>query len=587
MGVIMKKQLKKVWFICLLVFCFTVLTGLIACDKPPKKSNEPKDSYEISLNRKNCSLLIGEEYTLTATVKKNKEVIQNAVVAWSTDAPEIAVVENGTVRAVAEGESIITASYGNDLVARCTVVVEYAYEPELRVSVTPNSVNLFLPTEGVGDQITLETTLTLGGKKITEGYQLSWASQDTSVAMVESGRITAVSAGQTTVRLTAIYEETVAYCDCAVQVEKEKRTEVLNERVFFDVSKGENAEVQFPYGTVTKAGLLTGEEIPFEQEGNVVYLDFSDLNTRGILNIYLETEEYNVQTEAVVADGVVSTGAELLALEKTATSDGYYALSADVTLTADDWTWENGFYLLGALNGTLNGNGYKITTIFSKEDYYNRGVDGNRVNFIKEIGKSATLENVYFDLSVFMPNQSCVFIQDFLGGATIRNCIFDLNFTSVGSGWQGVISNRALIGTFSGAMENVLIIYQNEILRLMKDGSPANGRIGALKNCVFVNANSSEQMGFDITSDTDEGYVLTLHTMKDVWAYKTLDDALEGEFSTTDGTTGYYEGNGNVDENGYAVVSTQDEYAKTLDEIFEGSSIGVSESGEILLCGRA
>lgn len=74
--------------------------------------------------------------------------------------------------------------------------------------------------------------------------------------------------------------------------------------------------------------------------------------------------------------------------------------------------------------------------------------------------------------------------------------------------------------------------------------------------------------------------------MKDVWAYETLDQAVSGAFSTTDGTTGYYAGNANVDENGYAVISTQDEHAKTLAEIFEGTSIGVNESGEITLCGK-
>lgn len=582
----MKKRLKKVWFICLLVFCFTLLTGLIACAKEPEKPNERKDSYEIALSRKRFSLYIGEEYTLTATVKKNKEVLQDAVVVWTTNAPEIVTVENGTVRAVAEGESVITASYGENLAARCTVVVEHAYDPELRVSVTPNTVNLLLPKDGEGDQITLETVVTLGGEPITEDCQFSWTSQDPSVATVENGKITAVSAGQTTVRLTAVYDGTTAYCDCDVLVENEKEAAALGEVIFFDVSKDENLSVAFSYGEVTKASLPTGEAIPFAQDGETVYLDLSNTSIRGALNVYLETEEINVEVGVVIADGVASTGAELLALEKVATADGYYTLSADVTLTADEWNYNNGFHLLGTLNGTLDGYGYKISTTFTKDDYYKRGKDGDRVNFIKEIGKNATVENVYFDLSIFMPNQSCVFIQNFLGGATVRNCIFNLNFASAGSGWTGTLENRALIGTFLGTLENVLVVYQDEILRLMKDGSPVNERIGAMKNCVFVNANDSQKMGFKVTLDTDKGYILTLQTMKDVWAYETLDQAVSGAFSTTDGTTGYYAGNANVDENGYAVISTQDEHAKTLAEIFEGTSIGVNESGEITLCGK-
>ena len=582
----MRKTTKRVWILCVLAFCLTLLTGLIACTKSDSDDGiERANTYEISLNRKTCSLFIGEDYTLTATVKKNKEVVENAVVVWTTSAPEIVTVENGKVTAVQVGESVITATYNNDYVARCSVVVEYEYAEELRVSVTPNTVNLLLPKEGEGDEITLQAKLSLGGEEITSGYQFAWVSQNPAVATVENGRIKAVSAGQTTVRLTAVYGGNTAYCDCAVEVENEKTPTVLNGDYFFDLSKGEPVAVSFSFGTVTKACLPSGEEVAFSQKGDVVYLDLANSAVRGKASVYLETDEYSVKTSVVVADGVISTSAGFLALNN-ATAGSYYALSANITLSADDWTSANGFYLLNKFNATLDGNGFKVSTTFTKEEYYERGIDGNRVDFIKEIGVGASIENVYFDLDIFMPNQSCVFIQNFLASATIKNCIFDLSLTSAGSGWKGTLANRALIGTFSGSMENVIVIFQDEILRLMKDGSPANGRIGAMKNCVFVNVNNSKSMGFEVTLDTDTGYVLTLQTMKDVWAYKTLADAVSGTFSTTDGKTGYYAGDSNVDADGFAVVSTQEEHAKTLAEIFADTPIGVNASGKLTLCGK-
>jgi hypothetical protein len=63
-------------------------------------------------------LPVGEQATLTATVSPS-----NAAITWTSSAPNIAAVDNGTVTAKAEGTATITAKAGGKT-ATCTITVE-------------------------------------------------------------------------------------------------------------------------------------------------------------------------------------------------------------------------------------------------------------------------------------------------------------------------------------------------------------------------------------------------------------------------------------------------------------------------------
>ena len=85
----------------------------------------PKPATDITLDREELTLTVGDTETLVATVTPPDTT---DTVAWSSDKPEVATVDptTGEVTAVAPGEAIITAKAG-ERTATCTVKVSCAH----------------------------------------------------------------------------------------------------------------------------------------------------------------------------------------------------------------------------------------------------------------------------------------------------------------------------------------------------------------------------------------------------------------------------------------------------------------------------
>lgn len=82
----------------------------------------------ISLDKKEEALWIGEETTLQVSYDP-KHITADQTVKWSSSDPEIAIVENGKVRGVAEGTATIVAEVaGEKAVCKVSVVPEFKIE---------------------------------------------------------------------------------------------------------------------------------------------------------------------------------------------------------------------------------------------------------------------------------------------------------------------------------------------------------------------------------------------------------------------------------------------------------------------------
>ena len=124
----------------------------------------------VSLNKNTLELYTGKRETLIATVEPSDAT--NPAVNWSSDKPEVATVEGGTVTAKAAGTATITATtVDGGFTAICTVTV--------RPDVPPANPNYRITVEATqGGTVTADPTAAKAGTTVTltpvpdRGYQV-------------------------------------------------------------------------------------------------------------------------------------------------------------------------------------------------------------------------------------------------------------------------------------------------------------------------------------------------------------------------------------------------------------------------------
>ena len=143
--------------------------------------------YSISLSKTELNMFEGESQSLAVY-----GVPSGGSVSWSSSNSSVATVTGGTVTAVSNGNSTITAQVtisGRTFSNTCVVNVTSG-----GISLSKTNVELF-----PGGSETISATTTPSGRSVT------WSSSDTSVATVSGGKITAVSAGSTKITASFTY----------------------------------------------------------------------------------------------------------------------------------------------------------------------------------------------------------------------------------------------------------------------------------------------------------------------------------------------------------------------------------------------
>ena len=164
----------------------------------------------VSLNTNSLTLYVGESSTLTTTITPDNATDKS--VAWESDAPGVATVENGTVTAIKAGTATITATAadGSGEKATCTVTVNAAE------TVPVQSVSLDKTTLGLTEGNTAQLTATVKPDNATN-KNVTWESSNTSVATVNAtGEVTAIGAGTATITVTTVDQSKTATCEVTV-----------------------------------------------------------------------------------------------------------------------------------------------------------------------------------------------------------------------------------------------------------------------------------------------------------------------------------------------------------------------------------
>ena len=180
----------------------------------------------ISLNETALELTEGETATLTATVLP--ENATDKTVTWTSDTPAVATVADGVVTAVAEGTAKITAKAG-DASVLCSVTVKKKVIAVESVTLDPTSLELT-----VGGTAAL--TATVLPENATD-KTVTWSCDNTAVATVADGVVTAVAEG--TAKVTAHAGDASAVCTVTVKADVVKVTEITINEADFSLAVGE------------------------------------------------------------------------------------------------------------------------------------------------------------------------------------------------------------------------------------------------------------------------------------------------------------------------------------------------------------
>ncbi len=142
----------------------------------------------ITLNITEKTLEEGETVNLTASVLPANA--SNKILAWTSSDENIATVDaNGLVTAVKEGTATITAKAndGSNVSAQCTINVSDSFIFVSKISLEKMQVTL-----NIGETATLNVTIEPAN---ATNKEIAWKSSNPSIATVENGVVTAISAG--------------------------------------------------------------------------------------------------------------------------------------------------------------------------------------------------------------------------------------------------------------------------------------------------------------------------------------------------------------------------------------------------------
>ena len=148
------------------------------------------DEVWVYLSETEITMMVGDEKTLTARITPENAPEQTAV--WASSDESVAIVADGTVKAVSEGTAVITAT-ANGRTAECKVNVE-SKAVDFTITLTPESPEVL--TEGLMQDETVKFYASYTRKDNGKDYvpmTSEWKSSDNTVATVsQDGIVTAV-----------------------------------------------------------------------------------------------------------------------------------------------------------------------------------------------------------------------------------------------------------------------------------------------------------------------------------------------------------------------------------------------------------
>ena len=158
-------------------------------EAPKPKETEPKATQpaELTLDKTDMSFF-EQNQSYRLSVKLGGESVSRSKVTWTSSAPDVATVENGTVTAVGKGTATITAEYQGKKTS-CIVRCQFA-DTSWKASASD-------VTMGVGDSFRLTVTNNSGEKA-----DAIWTMSKEGIVSIDGSTVTAHAPGTVTLTTT-------------------------------------------------------------------------------------------------------------------------------------------------------------------------------------------------------------------------------------------------------------------------------------------------------------------------------------------------------------------------------------------------
>ena len=254
----------------------------------------------VSLNRTAITLYEGESFTLIATITPDNATNKNVI--WSSSNTSVATVANGEITALEVGSATITVTTEDGgKTAKCYISVKAKVES---VSLDRTSITL---TEG--DTYSLTATITPSN---ATNKNVIWSSNNTSVATVVDGKVTALKAGTATITVTTEDGGKTATCDVIVNEKIYPVEGVLLDKTSLDVVVGNTVTL---VATIKPSNATNKNVIWTSSNTSVATVSATGVVSTllpGTVNIVVTTEDgkYTAMCKITVVERVVSGGNE-------------------------------------------------------------------------------------------------------------------------------------------------------------------------------------------------------------------------------------------------------------------------------------
>lgn len=194
-----------------------VVTPTESVEPTPSETPTPSEVIinvsNVSLDNELIELVVEDTFVLKATVLPEDATNKN--VFWNSSDSSVASVDNGTVKALKEGQATITVTTEDGgLTDTCIVKVS----PKV-IHVTGVSLDKTTLSLEEGQSSTLVATVSPSD---ATDKSVTWRSSDESVASVKDGTVKAIKEGKSTITVTTVDGNKTATCSLVVTKAKQE-----------------------------------------------------------------------------------------------------------------------------------------------------------------------------------------------------------------------------------------------------------------------------------------------------------------------------------------------------------------------------